>query len=53
MKIAVSRAFPVGYSFVVKKDRDWETVDTVIEACLKLEDELVTKPTEEDREEDE
>lgn len=52
MKIAVSRAFPIGYSFVVEKDKDYETTDDVITACLKLEAELIIKPTDEDREED-
>jgi len=50
MKIAVSRAFPIGYTFVVEREKDYDTVDEIIEACLKLENALIVKPTEEDQE---
>lgn len=50
MKIAVSRAPVVGYSFMVEKDDKFETTDDVIKACLQLERELMVKDEEKEDE---
>lgn len=52
MKIGVSRAPIVGYSFVVEKDKEYETVEEITKACLELEQSLIAQPTEEDKKED-
>ena len=52
MKIGVSRAFPLGFSFVVEKDKDYEKVDDIIEACLRLEQALIIGEGEEEKEEE-
>lgn len=52
MKIAVSRAPVVGYSFIVEKDKDFEKPKDITEACLELEQALMIQPTEEDEKTD-
>ena len=52
MRIAVSRAFSIGYTFVVEKDKEYEKTEDIIEACLQLEQALIVQPSEEDKKED-